>query len=154
VPRAGETVALEAYERMVQKALSDGTSQVELEDRLKAAGIAAEQAAAASAAYQLRLPEMRAQMAEASAQVRHDSPSLRARSLTGVRACCRVLMVAGHGDDVRHTHRFRVHSWQTWTGRSTFHWPVARRARCASPQSNSRCIWMRKEQGGRRLSWS
>ena len=69
VPRAGETAALEAYERMVRKALSDGEGDAELEDRLKAAGIAAAQAAAASAAYKSRLPEMRARMAEAAAQV-------------------------------------------------------------------------------------
>ena len=77
VPRAGEIAALEAYERIVRKALSDGEGEVDVEDRLRAAGIADEQAAAASAAYKSRMPEMRAQMAEAAAQVRFLALNLR-----------------------------------------------------------------------------
>lgn len=68
-PRAGEVVAMEAYERIVRKALADGEDNTELKDRMTAAGIADEKAAAAAAAYQSRLPEMQACMVEATAQV-------------------------------------------------------------------------------------
>jgi hypothetical protein len=62
-------MALEAYERIVRRALVDGESEDELAGRLKTAGVAADQAAAAAAAFQARLPEMRAHMVEATAQV-------------------------------------------------------------------------------------
>jgi hypothetical protein len=48
----------------------DGESEDGLTGRLKAVGVAADQAAAAAAAFQARRPEMRAHMVEATAQVR------------------------------------------------------------------------------------
>lgn len=81
-PRAGEIVALEAYERIVRKALADGESDAQLADRLKTAGIAGEQAAAAAAAYESRLPEMRARMVEAASQVSKSFKKM------GRRRCC------------------------------------------------------------------
>jgi len=60
---------MEAYERIVRKALADGENNTQLKDRLTAAGIAVEQATAAAAAYQSRLPEMQACMMEATSQV-------------------------------------------------------------------------------------
>jgi hypothetical protein len=69
VPRAGEVVALEAYERIVRKALADSEDEGQMADRLKAAGVAGEQAAAAATVYNSRLPEMRAHLLEATAQV-------------------------------------------------------------------------------------
>jgi len=60
---------MEAYERIVRKALADGENNTQLKDRLTAAGIAVEQATAAAAAYQSRLPEMQACMMEATSQI-------------------------------------------------------------------------------------
>ena len=53
----------------MRRALATGESDSQLADRVKAAGVSPEQAAAAAAAYKSRLPEMRAHFTEAMAQV-------------------------------------------------------------------------------------
>jgi hypothetical protein len=68
-PRAGEVVALQAYERIVRKALAANESDVQLLARLKAAGVVADQAAAAAGAYKSRLSEMLAHLDEETAKV-------------------------------------------------------------------------------------
>jgi hypothetical protein len=68
-PRAGEVVALQAYERIVRNALAANESDVQLLARLNAAGVVAEQAAAAAGAYKSRLSEMLAHLDEETAKV-------------------------------------------------------------------------------------
>ena len=68
-PRAGEMVALEAYVRIVRRALADGESGTQLAEWLKVAGVAPQQAAAAAAVFAARLPEMRTHMVGAMSQV-------------------------------------------------------------------------------------
>jgi len=59
IPRAGETAAVEAYTRIVRKAISEGENDNEVQEKLIAAGVQEDQAKAAIAALRIRMDEVR-----------------------------------------------------------------------------------------------
>eukprot|EP00286_Rhodomonas_abbreviata_P016166 CAMPEP_0181324424 /NCGR_PEP_ID=MMETSP1101-20121128/20352_1 /TAXON_ID=46948 /ORGANISM="Rhodomonas abbreviata, Strain Caron Lab Isolate" /LENGTH=272 /DNA_ID=CAMNT_0023432599 /DNA_START=13 /DNA_END=832 /DNA_ORIENTATION=- len=69
VPRSGETAAVQAYVRIVRKAVQDGEDDDEIRRKLTEAGVQEEQAKAAIAALRARKDEIRAHMVEATSEL-------------------------------------------------------------------------------------
>eukprot|EP00961_Rhodomonas_salina_P262633 3549082-Rhodomonas_salina.2 len=59
IPRAGETAAVEAYLRIVRRAISDGEDDNQIREKLSTAGVQEEQAKAAVACLNARREEIR-----------------------------------------------------------------------------------------------
>jgi hypothetical protein len=59
IPRAGEAAGIDAYARIVRKAISDGENDSQILEKLVAAGVQEDQANAAVTALRVRMDEVR-----------------------------------------------------------------------------------------------